>query len=444
MSSQSVVSLDDAEPLAPAIATRSPRLKAIVVGSLGNLVEWYDFYAYAAFSLFFAKAFFPAGDAVAQQLNAAVLFAAGFLMRPIGSWVFGHLADRYGRRRTLLLSVLLMCVGSLLIAVTPTYARIGVAAPALLGLARLLQGFSLGGEYGISAAYLCEVADEKRRGFYSSFQYVTIIGGQLCAVLLLLVLQKFLLTAEELYAWGWRIPFVIGAALAIVSALMRRDLHETDAFAEAANTRMSQGTLGVLRDHRREALLVVGLTIGGTAAFYTYTVYMQKFLKLSVGLSDDQTMLVTAASLTFAMILQPFYGALSDLVGRRWLLIGFGASGTLLTIPLLTALQATHDALSAFLLIAVAWLIVSGYTATSAVVKSELFPTLARARGVGIPYALTLATFGGTVEPIALWFKAHGAESWFYVYLTGCIAISLIVYVLMRDTMKVSAMRQSR
>jgi MFS transporter, MHS family, alpha-ketoglutarate permease len=444
MSSQSVVSLDDAEPLAPAIATRSPRLKAIVVGSLGNLVEWYDFYAYAAFSLFFAKAFFPAGDAVAQQLNAAVLFAAGFLMRPIGSWVFGHLADRYGRRRTLLLSVLLMCVGSLLIAVTPTYARIGVAAPALLGLARLLQGFSLGGEYGISAAYLCEVADEKRRGFYSSFQYVTIIGGQLCAVLLLLVLQKFLLTAEELYAWGWRIPFVIGAALAIVSALMRRDLHETDAFAEAANTRMSQGTLGVLRDHRREALLVVGLTIGGTAAFYTYTVYMQKFLKLSVGLSDDQTMLITAASLTFAMILQPFYGALSDLVGRRWLLIGFGASGTLLTIPLLTALQATHDALSAFLLIAVAWLIVSGYTATSAVVKSELFPTLARARGVGIPYALTLATFGGTVEPIALWFKAHGAESWFYVYLTGCIAISLIVYVFMRDTMKVSAMRQSR
>jgi MFS transporter, MHS family, alpha-ketoglutarate permease len=440
MSSQSVVSLDDAGPLT---STASPQLRAIIVGSLGNLVEWYDFYAYAAFSLFFAKAFFPAGDAVAQQLNAAVLFAAGFLMRPIGSWVFGHLADRYGRRRTLLLSILLMCLGSLLIAVIPTYAMIGTAAPTLLGFARLLQGFSLGGEYGISAAYLCEVSDEKRRGFYSSFQYVTIIGGQLCAILVLLTLQKVLLTADDLYAWGWRIPFAIGAALAIVAALLRRDLYETDAFAEAASTATPYGTLRALREHRRETLLVVGLTIGGTAAFYTYTVYMQKFLKLSVGLSDGQTTTVTAASLIFAMILQPLYGALSDKIGRRWLLTGFGAAGTLLTIPLLTALQASHSAVSAFLLIAAAWLIVSGYTATSAIVKAELFPTLARARGVGIPYALTLAIFGGTVEPIALWFKAHGSESGFYVYLTGCIAISLIVYVCMRDTMKVSAMNRS-
>jgi MHS family alpha-ketoglutarate permease-like MFS transporter len=440
MSSQSVVSFDDAGPLTSAA---SPQLRAIIVGSLGNLVEWYDFYAYAAFSLFFAKAFFPAGDVVAQQLNAAVLFAGGFLMRPIGSWVFGHLADRYGRRRMLLFSILLMCFGSLLIAVAPTYSLIGTAAPVLLGFARLLQGFSLGGEYGISAAYLCEVSDERRRGFYSSFQYVTIIGGQLCAILVLLILQKVLLTTDDLYAWGWRIPFAIGAALAIIAALLRRDLHETDAFAEAASTARSQSTLRVLREHRRESLLVAGLTIGGTAAFYTYTVYMQKFLKLSVGLSDDQTTFVTAASLIFAMILQPLYGALSDKIGRRWLLIGFGAAGTPLTIPLLTALQACRDAVSAFLLIAAAWLIVSGYTATSAIVKAELFPTLARARGVGIPYALTLAIFGGTVEPIALWFKAQGGESWFYVYLTGCIAISLIVYVFMRDTMKVSAMKRA-
>jgi MFS transporter, MHS family, alpha-ketoglutarate permease len=441
MSVQGVAALDGA---VQATSVESPRLRAIVVGSLGNLVEWYDFYAYAAFSLFFAKAFFPAGDAVAQQLNAAVLFAAGFLMRPIGSWVFGHWADRYGRRRTLLFSILLMCFGSLLIAVTPTYSVIGTAAPALLGFARLLQGFSLGGEYGISAAYLCEISDERRRGFYSSFQYVTIIGGQLCAILVLLALQKVLLTTDDLYAWGWRIPFAIGAALAIVAALLRRDLYETDAFAEAARTTTSHSTLRALSEHRRETLLVVGLTIGGTAAFYTYTVYMQKFLKLSVGLSDDQTTIVTAASLIFAMILQPLYGALSDKIGRRWLLIGFGAAGTLLTIPLLTALQTSHDAVSAFLLIAAAWLIVSGYTATSAIVKAELFPTLARARGVGIPYALTLAIFGGTVEPIALWFKAQGNESWFYVYLTGCIAISLIVYVFMRDTMKVSAMKRSQ
>ena len=209
------------------------RIKAIFIGSVGNLVEWYDFYAYAAFALYFAPAFFPHSDPVVQQLNAAVLFAVGFLVRPLGGWLFGHLADRYGRRLALTLSVLCMCFGSLMIAVTPTYATIGIAAPALLALARIIQGLSLGGEYGTSATYLSEVADPSHRGFYSSFQYVTLIGGQLCAIVVLLLLQKVFLTPEELKAWGWRIPFVIGALLAIVAAVMRRSLHETDAFVAA-------------------------------------------------------------------------------------------------------------------------------------------------------------------------------------------------------------------
>src|SRR5262245_44357030 len=193
------------------------RVKAIFIGSVGNLVEWYDFYVYAAFALYFAHAFFPGGDPVVQQLNAAILFAIGFIVRPIGGWLFGHLADRYGRRNALMLSVLLVCFGSLMIAATPTYASIGVAAPALLGLARIIQGLSLGGEYGTSATYLTEVADEKNRGFYSSFQYVTLIGGQLCAIMVLLLLQQVFLTPEQLRAWGWRIPFVIGALLAIIA-----------------------------------------------------------------------------------------------------------------------------------------------------------------------------------------------------------------------------------
>jgi MFS transporter, MHS family, alpha-ketoglutarate permease len=187
-------------------------------------------------------------------------------------------------------------------------------------------------------------------------------------------------------------------------------------------------------------MLVVGLTMGGTAAFYTYTTYMQKFLRLSVKLTDDQTTMVTAGSLVFAMVLQPVYGAISDRIGRKWLLIGFGVSGTLFTIPLLTTLQATHDAFSAFLLIAAAWMIVSGYTAINAVVKAELFPTSVRATGVGVPYALTVSIFGGTAESIALWFKSIGHESWFYWYLTGCIAVSLLVYLTMRDTKATSAM----
>jgi MHS family alpha-ketoglutarate permease-like MFS transporter len=138
---------------ATAAADMRRRIKAIFIGSIGNLVEWYDFYAYAAFALYFAGAFFPGSDPVVQQLNAAVLFAGGFIVRPIGGWLFGHMADRYGRRRALMASVLLMCFGSLLIAVTPTYASIGIAAPVLLGIARIVQGLSLGGEYGASATY---------------------------------------------------------------------------------------------------------------------------------------------------------------------------------------------------------------------------------------------------------------------------------------------------
>ena len=416
------------------------RLKAIFVGSIGNLVEWYDFYAYSAFALYFASSFFPGHDPVVQQLNAAVLFAFGFIVRPIGGWLFGHLADHYGRRNSLMLSVLLMCFGSLMIAVTPTYGSIGIAAPLLLGLARMIQGLSLGGEYGTSATYLAELADEKHRGFYSSFQYVTLIGGQLCAILVLLLLQQVFLTADQLRAWGWRIPFAIGALLALVALAMRSNMHETDDFIAAKKVKRKGSSVKALMQYPREVLVVVGLTMGGTTAFYTYTTYMQKFLKLSVGLNDIQTTIVTAGSLIFALCLQPIYGALSDRIGRKPVLIWFGVMGTIGTIPLLYSLQAAKSALVAFLLIAAAWLIVAGYTSINAVVKAELFPTNVRATGVGLPYAITVSIFGGTAESIALWFKSIGHETWFYYYLTGVIATSLIVYLTMRDTKHYSAM----
>jgi MHS family alpha-ketoglutarate permease-like MFS transporter len=426
------------------LADMRRRLKAIFIGSIGNLVEYYDFYAYAAFALYFAKSFFPEGDELAQQLNAAVLFAAGFLARPLGGWIFGHMADRHGRRVSLTVSVALMCVGSLVIAVTPTFSTIGVWAAVILAGARVLQGLSLGGEYGTSATYLSEVADEKHRGFYSSFQYVTLIGGQLCAIVVLLVLQGWLLTPLQLRAWGWRIPFAIGGLLAIVAAIMRRNLVETDSFIEVTKHKAEhrKNSLRELMHYPREVTLVIGLTMGGTAAFYTYTTYMQKFLKLSVHLTDSQTTTVTAGSLIFAMLLQPIYGALSDRIGRKWLLIAFGVCGTLFTIPLLTALRAAHSAMTAFLLIATAWLIVSAYTSINAVVKAELFPAAVRATGVGLPYALTVSIFGGTAESIALWCKKIGHESWFYTYLTACIAVSLLVYVFMRDTKRESLIKE--
>src|SRR5262245_47814777 len=279
------------------------RLKAIFVGSIGNLVEWYDFYAYAAFALYFAGSFFPGSNPVVQQLNAAILFALGFIVRPIGGWVFGHLADHYGRRNALMLSVLLMCFGSLMIAMTPTYATIGVAAPALLGFARLIQGLSLGGEYGTSATYLTEVADQKHRGFYSSFQYVTLIGGQLCAIVVLLLLQQVFLTTDQLKAWGWRIPFVIGALLAIVALVMRRNLFETEDFIASRKVGRRESSIKALARYPRAVLLVVGLTMGGTTAFYTYTTYMQKFLKLSVGLTDGHATIVTAGPRSLAVFM---------------------------------------------------------------------------------------------------------------------------------------------
>jgi MHS family alpha-ketoglutarate permease-like MFS transporter len=304
----------------------------------------------------------------------------------------------------------------------------------------MIQGLSLGGEYGTSATYLAEIAGEQRRGFYSSFQYVTLIGGQLCAIIVLLLLQQVFLTPAQLVAWGWRIPFAIGALLAVTALFMRRNLVETDDFVSASRTgRTRESSVVALSRYPREVLVVVGLTMGGTTAFYTYTTYMQKFLKLSVGLDDTQTTMVTAGSLVFALVLQPLYGALSDRIGRKPLLVGFGLLGTTCTIPLLQSLQAATSARVAFLLIAAAWMIVAGYTSINAVVKAELFPTRVRATGVGLPYAVTVSVFGGTAESVALWFKSIGHERWFYYYLTGLIATSLVVYASMRDTKRHSA-----
>ena len=267
--------------------TQRQRLKAIIGGSTGNLVEWYDWYAYAAFTLYFAPHFFPSEDRTAQLLSAAGIFAVGFLMRPIGAWLMGVYADRHGRKSGLTLSVALMCAGSLLIGVTPGYETIGVAAPLLLVLARLMQGLSIGGEYGASATYLSEMAGRSRRGFFSSFQYVTLIAGQLVAICVLLLLQATL-TEAQLDAWGWRIPFFIGGALAIIVFWLRRGLAETQSFANArAEGGPRSGFVELITRHPRETLTVMLLTAGGTIAFYAYSIYMQKFLVNTSGLSRE-------------------------------------------------------------------------------------------------------------------------------------------------------------
>jgi MHS family alpha-ketoglutarate permease-like MFS transporter len=420
------------------------RVRSIVGGSIGNLVEWYDWYVYSAFALYFAKSFFPPADPTAQLLNAAAVFAVGFLMRPVGGWLMGRYADRRGRRAALSASVLLMCVGSLIIAVTPSYARIGVAAPTLLVLARLLQGLSVGGEYGASATYLSEMAGQKRRGFYSSFQYVTLISGQLLALAVLLVLQRRMSPAA-LEEWGWRIPFAIGGALAVVAVWLRRGLAETSAFRAVQGDAPRAATrtpLRALLEHPRQLATVVGLTAGGTVAFYTFTTYAQKFLVNTGGFTKAAATEISALTLFIFMLVQPLVGAISDRVGRRPVLITFGVLGTLGTVPLLTALGAARTAPTATLLLLLALLVVSGYTAINAVVKAELFPTEIRALGVGFPYAVAVSVFGGTAEYLALWAKNIGHETWFYWYVTGCVFASLLVYVTMPETQRSGVMTE--
>lgn len=424
----------------PGKKTVSSRIKAIAGGSVGNLVEWYDWYAYAAFSLYFSAQFFPESNKTAQLMNTAGIFAVGFLMRPVGGWLFGRIADRTGRKYAMTFSVLLMSFGSLMIACIPGYKTIGIAAPVLLLIARLIQGVSVGGEYGVSATYLTEMAGQNRRGFYASFQYVTLIGGQLIALGIQLILQQ-VLSETELQKWGWRIPFIFGALLSLVALYLRNSLEETENFEAHKKDQLDKkGTIRALLQHPKAILTVVGLTLGGTLAFYTYTTYMQKFLVNTVHLSKEVSTQISFFTLLFFALIQPLFGLLSDKVGRKPLLIGFGILGSLCTVPLLLALSHTKDAFFAALLLLLALLIVSGYTSINAVVKAELFPTEIRALGVGLPYALTVAIFGGTAEYVALWFKNSGNEAGFYWYVTGAILISLLTYFLMRETGKQSTL----
>jgi len=433
--------------------------------------------------------FFPEGDATAQLLQAAAVFAVGFFARPVGAWLMGHYADYAGRRAALTLSVAMMCAGALVIALAPGYAQIGAAAPIVLLGARLLQGLSVGGEYGASATYMSEMAGKARRGFWSSFQYVTLIGGQLTALAVLIVLQRTM-SAETLGDWGWRIPFFIGAALAVVVFYIRSRIDETPAFEGVVEKErfdvahagwvfalLATGIIAfaldiigvgsdgppiagmsvarvafiafiaaaalaviapIFRRHPPETAAVVGLTAAGSLSFYAYTTYMQKFLVNTSGFSKDQATEITAGALVIFMLAQPVFGWLSDRLGRKPMLIFAFGAGALIAYPAFSAIAASRDAGQAFWLVLAPLLVLSAYTSISAVIKAELFPAHIRALGVALPYALGNAAFGGTAEYAALWFKQSGAESSFYIYLAAMAAIACLIAILLRDTQKTS------
>ena len=418
------------------------RIRGMLAGSACNLLEYFDWYVYSSFTIYFAHAFFPHGNQTAELLNAAAVFAVGFLMRPVGGWLLGMAADKYGRRQALSFSVLAMCLGSLSIAVCPTYAQIGLLSPVILVCARLLQGLSLGGEYGASATYLAEVATPQNRGFWSGFLYVTLVMGQLLALLLLLFMQYVLLTPQQIEDWGWRIPFLIGACGAVLVFWLRRNMVESDSF-EKSRQKNDTGGLAVMLQYWPAVLRVCGLTLGGTVAFYTYTIYMQKYLANSLHFSRESATLISALSLLVFAAIQPVFGAVSDKIGRKPLLLFFGFGATLCTAPLLALLSHASSAWMAFGLIVAALVVASGYTSINAIVKAELFPTRVRALGVAFPYALTVSIFGGTTEYIALWFKHIGHESWFAWYVSACAAVTLITVLTLPRIDRISEEQKS-
>ncbi|MCF6469007.1 MFS transporter [Nonomuraea sp. MG754425] len=408
------------------------------------MVEWYDWFVYSSFAVYFAASFFPEGNDTAKLLNTAAIFAVGFFMRPLGGWLLGRYADRKGRKAALTLTVTLMSASALLIAIAPTYESVGYFGALVLVVARLLQGLSVGGEYAASATYLTEATPRGRRGFASSFQYVSMTAGQLVGLGLQIILQNTM-SAEALNSYGWRIPFVVGAAAAAIVFYLRRSLLETEAYdeeeRESGEAAEKRGTIKGLLAHKREALLVIALTMGGTVAYYTYTTYLTKYLSNSAGLPKETATLVSFCALFIFMCVQPLAGGLSDRIGRRPLLITFGIGSMLATVPLMTALGGVGGFGGALVLSLIGLLIVTGYTSINAVVKAELFPTSVRALGVALPYAIANALFGGTAEYVALWFKDSGIESGFFWYVSGCAAVSLIVYLTMRETRDVALSR---
>lgn len=406
------------------------RLKNILGGSAGNFVEWFDWFAYASFAIYFSRAFFPEGTQTTQLLQTAFIFAGGFVARPLGALLLGIYADKAGRRAALTLSVAMMCGGSLLIAVIPT--GFGVLSPLLLVLARLLQGLSVGGEYGASATYVSEMAGKDHRGFWSGFLYVTLIGGQLAAMLLQLLLQQ-LLSEAQMYDWGWRIPFVIGALMAVVVFWIRRGIHETRSFERAPVHDRGKALL-LFTQYPKETAIVMILTAGGGVGFYTYTTYMQKLLVNTAGFDKPAVTQLMVWVLATFLFLPPLAGWISDHFGRkRTLAASFGISA-LLAVPVLTAISTATDLVSVYLLCVAPLFALSGYSALSAIIKAELYPAHIRALGVAVPYSLAMAVFGGNAEATALYFKDIGHESGYYWLVAAIFAVGFVVAATMRDT----------
>ncbi|MGW8552197.1 MFS transporter [Streptomyces tubercidicus] len=419
------------------------RLRQLAAASIGNAVEWYDWYAYSFLAVYFAEQVFPkgTGNSLIPLLSTFAVFAVGFFMRPIGGLLMGAIADRRGRRTALTLTILLMGGGSLLVALTPTYGATGVLAPLVLVIARLVQGLSVGGEFAASTTFLVESAGPGRRGLFSSFQYVSTTAGQLLASGTAALLAA-MLTEQQMGQWGWRVAFLIGALLSLLGLWIRRGAQETlpqalDAVragetAHDQQTAERPGLFEALRRHPRQSLRICGITVGGTIAYYTWTTYLPTYAQVNAGFDKGDSLTVGTLSLVFFALLQPLGGILSDRIGRKPLLLGFSLGFAVLAVPLLHLV--TDDFVSLLLVQCAGMVLLTGYTAIAAAVNVELFPARVRAAGIGFPYSLTVALFGGTAPYVGTWFKQAGRADLFPWYVAALCLVSFLVYLTLPET----------
>lgn len=405
-----------------------------MAASVGNAVEWFDWYVYSMLAVYFAEQFFPASseDSLVPLLSTLAIFAVGFFARPLGGLVIGMLADRFGRRRALSATIVGMGVGSLMIGLAPTYAQIGILAPGILLVARLIQGASAGGEYAAGSAFLIESAPVGRRGLFSSFFYISATSANLAAIGISALLANTL-EVETMTSWGWRIPFLLGSVAALVGLWVRAHAEETlqeDTSQKPKGARV--GLFDFFREHPKESLQVFGLTAAPALAFYVWTAYLPTYASITVGFDLDKGLLTGVISLGIFLVLQPVFGALSDKVGRKPMLLVFGAFFTIATVPLLASLQPTFGSLLFVQLTGLVF--IAAWSSISSAIAAELFPAWLRGSGIGFPYALAVALFGGTGPYVATYLVDIGQAASFGWYVVAIALVSTVVYASMPET----------
>lgn len=413
-------------------APRRVSSRQLVAGTVGHLVEFYDFLVYSYVAIYFANQFFPSDseNSLVPLLSAFGVFAVGFFARPVAGLFLGVFADRYGRRFGLTLSIMMMAGGSLLIAVAPTYQQIGVAAPIILVVARLLQGLSAGSEYSAAATFLTESAPAGRRGFYASFLFVASSLGKLVALGIVTVLVA-LLGEPAMRDYGWRIPFLIGALGAVAAWWIRRGTDETLEKADETKA-VKVGVFDAVRAHPKASLQVFGIAAGIGVGQYFWATYFPTYATINGGYSTATATAVSLVGLTAYVFLSPIIGMISDRVGRKPVLYVFGFGLTVLTVPLLDLMQMGVVPLLIAQLVGLVALACG--TSILGSVMAEMFPARTRVTGLGFPYAVSIALFGGTVSVIGTALEEAGAGGLFGWYMAATALVTLITAVTLRET----------